>query len=59
MPVDITAPMATPTEAMMRMVRNLATFAPTALLRKFTASLLTPTNRSNTARQSRKMTMQR
>ena len=34
----------------MSTVRNFATFAPMALLRKLTASLLTPTKRSNTAK---------
>ena len=59
MPEDITAPSITPTEAIMRMVRNDATRAPTADCKKLTASLLTPTNKSKTARQSRKMTIHR
>ena len=56
-PDDSTAPSTTATEARMSTVRNDATRAPTADCRKFTASLLTPTNRSKTARQSRKMTI--
>ena len=57
MPDDMTAPRTTPKEAMMRMVRNLATLAPTADCKKLTASLETPTNKSKTAKESRKMTM--
>ena len=58
-PALITAPTTTPMEAMSIMVLNFATFAPMAELRKFTASLLTPTKRSNTANTSRKTTMER
>ena len=45
--------------AMISMVLNFAAFEPTDELRKFTASLLTPTIRSNTASTPRKMTMHR
>ena len=58
-PDDIMAPSTTPQEAMIRTVRNFATLAPMADCRKLTASLLTPTKRSNTAKQSRKITMHR
>ncbi len=58
-PDDMTAPSITPKEAMIRTVRNLATLAPIADCRKLTASLETPTNRSNTAKQSRKITIMR
>src|SRR5574344_1493714 len=51
------APTKTPTEAMMTMVRNFVTFAPMAEFKKFTASLLTPTTRSNIARMIRKITI--
>ena len=57
MPEDITAPTSTPHEAMISTVRNLATRAPTADCKKLTASLLTPTNKSNTAKHSRKTTI--
>ena len=56
-PALITAPTSTPIEAMNMTVLNFATLAPMAELRKLTASLLTPTNRSNTARISRKTTI--
>ena len=59
MPDDITAPMMTPHEATSRMVRKVATRAPTADCMKLTASLLTPTNRSKNARQSRNTTISR
>ena len=59
MPVDITAPIPTPIEAMTRTVLNFATLAPMADCRKLTASLLTPTNRSNIARLSKKTTIKR
>ena len=56
-PLDREAPMKMPTPAMNRMVLNDAALAPTAEFRKLTASLLTPTMRSNTARTNRKMIM--
>ena len=56
-PALITAPIRTPAEATINTVLNFATLAPIAELRKFTASLLTPTNRSNTARTSRNPTI--
>ena len=43
-----------PIAAITRIVLNDAALAPTAELRKFTASLLTPTLRSMTARINRK-----
>jgi hypothetical protein len=49
------APMKTPTEAMIIMTLNDAAFEPMAELRKFTASLLTPTERSKIA--SKKIVM--
>jgi hypothetical protein len=55
--VDITAPKTTPQEAMIITVRYLATLAPTADCKKLTASLLTPTKRSNIARHSKKTTI--
>ncbi len=57
MPALITEPISTPADAITSTVRNLATFAPMALCRKFTASLLTPTNKSNTASKSRNATI--
>ena len=53
MPSLITAPQNTPTAATVTIVRNRATFEPMAELRKLTASLLTPTQRSNAARIKR------
>ena len=57
MPALITEPTSTPMDAMKMTVLNFATLAPMAEFRKFTASLLTPTNRSNTANTSRKTTI--
>ncbi len=48
-PLLITAPMKTPIAAMVRIVLNDAALAPSAEFRKFTASLLTPTNKSKIA----------
>ena len=59
MPLLMAAPQNTPTEATMIIVRNVAARLPMAELRKLTASLLTPTERSNTARMKRKTMMQR
>ena len=53
MPLLIEAPTNTPMEAIIRMVRKRATFAPMAEFRKFTASLLTPTIKSMTANRNR------
>ncbi len=55
-PADISAPSNTPSEAIINTVLNRATLAPMAEVRKFTASLLTPTNKSNTASVSRNNT---
>ena len=55
-PLLIVAPMKTPTAATMMIVLNLATLAPIAEFRKLTASLLTPTIRSNTASTNRNTT---
>ena len=57
MPLLIAAPAKTPIAAMVTMVRNFATLAPMAEFRKLTASLLTPTTRSKTARTMRKTTI--
>ena len=57
MPALITAPISTPAEATTSTVRKRATLAPIADCRKFTASLLTPTNKSKTASISRKATI--
>ena len=59
MPLLITAPQKTPIAATIMIVRNLAAFDPIAELRKFTASLLTPTHRSEIARMNRKITKPR
>ena len=56
MPLLMTAPKNTPMAAIMMMVRNFATLEPMAELRKLTASLLTPTQRSDTASTNRKIT---
>ena len=55
-PLLMMAPKNTPIAAMIIIVRNLAAFDPIAELRKFTASLLTPTHRSDTASTKRKIT---
>ena len=55
MPLDVEAPTKMPSAATVRMVRNLAAFVPTAGLRKFTASLATPTERSKVASRHRNM----
>ncbi len=59
MPLLIAAPINTPIEATMIMRLKEAAFVPIAELRKFTASLLTPTDRSNTASRNRNTTTQR
>lgn len=55
MPLLDAAPMKTPTEATIMIVLNEAALEPIAEVKKLTASLLTPTNRSNTAKIKRKM----
>ena len=57
MPLLSTQPMSTPTEAISTSVRKVAARDPMAEFRKFTASLLTPTQRSKAARRNRKSTM--
>jgi len=57
MPLERAAPMNTPIPAINSIVLKDAALAPTADCRKLTASLLTPTTRSKTARTNRKMTM--
>lgn len=52
-PLLVVAPTKMPTAATMRIVLNFAAFAPTAGLRKFTASFATPTERSKTAKTKR------
>ena len=52
-------PQNTPIEAMISSVRYLAVREPMAEFRKFTASLLTPTQRSKAARTKRNMTIPR
>ena len=58
-PLETEAPANTPTAATAIITLKGATFAPIAELMKLTASLLTPTTRSNIARMHRKTTMQR
>ena len=55
MPLLIAAPRNTPMEATRIMRLKEAALVPMAELRKFTASLLTPTDRSKTASKNRKM----
>ena len=57
MPLLMAAPMNTPLAATIMMVRHDAAREPTADVRKFTASLLTPTERSNTASRKRNIIM--
>ena len=59
MPLLMAAPINTPTDATMSIRLNDAAREPTAELRKFTASLLTPTDKSKTASIKRKMITQR
>ena len=59
MPLLMTAPMNTPMAAMVMITRKEAALAPMAELRKFTASLLTPTERSKIANRKRKMMIPR
>ena len=53
MPLLNVAPTNTPIDAIIKMVRKRATFAPMAEFRKFTASLLTPTTKSKMANMNR------
>ena len=53
-PLEKVDPASTPTLATVMMTLKLATREPMAELRKLTASLLTPTKRSTTARMARK-----
>jgi hypothetical protein len=53
MPFEKSEPAKIPRLATIRITRKEATFDPTAEFRKFTASLLTPTIRSTTARDIR------
>ena len=57
MPLEKVEPARTPMLATTMMTLKLAMREPMAELRKFTASLLTPTNRSTMARMARKATM--
>ena len=59
MPLAKVAPSTMPMLTTMRIVRREATLDPRAELRKLTASLLTPTMRSETARVKRRMTIRR
>ena len=59
MPFESDAPTNMPIAAIAIIVLNDAAFEPMAELRKFTASLLTPTERSNTASTKMKMTRNR
>ena len=58
-PLDNEAPINIPMPAMNNTVLKEAAFAPMAEFKKLTASLLTPTMRSNIASTNKKMTMQR
>ena len=59
MPLDSEAPMNTPIPAINSTVLKEAAFAPIAEFKKLTASLLTPTMRSNIASTNKKITIQR
>ncbi|CDA42474.1 uncharacterized protein BN693_00824 [Prevotella sp. CAG:5226] len=56
-PLLSTQPQNTPVPAINTSERNLAALDPMAEFKKFTASLLTPTQRSNAARMKRNMTI--
>jgi hypothetical protein len=56
MPLEKVAPKSTPTPAMIIITLNEAAFDPIAELRKFTASLLTPTTKSEIAKMKRTIT---
>ena len=55
-PLLIAAPINTPIEATITILLKEAALKPIAELRKFTASLLTPTDKSNMARRNKKTT---
>ncbi len=57
MPLDVMTPKRMPAEATSRMVRIDAALEPRAELRKFTASLVTPTKRPEMARIAKMPTM--
>ena len=59
MPLLMAAPMKTPIEATISIRLKGAAFEPIAELRKLTASLLTPTDKSNIASRKRKTTTHR
>ncbi len=59
MPLLIEAPTKTPTAATVMTTLKVAALEPIAELRKLTASLLTPTDRSNTASRKRNITIPR
>ncbi|EJW97730.1 hypothetical protein EVA_14161 [gut metagenome] len=52
-PLLVDAPTKIPIAATIKTVRNFPALAPTAGLKKFTASLATPTERSNVAKTKR------
>ena len=56
-PLDESAPKAIPILATIIMVLNVTAFEPIAELRKFTASLLTPTTKSAIAKAAKAMSM--
>ena len=56
-PSLVVAPTKIPTAAIINMVLKRATFEPMAEPKKFTASLLTPTNKSKVERANRNMTI--
>jgi hypothetical protein len=53
MPLDVSVPTRIPIDATIRITRRGAAFDPIAELRKFTASLVTPTKRPETASTAR------
>ena len=59
MPLEKTAPTATPILATIMMVLNEIALEPMAEFKKFTASLLTPTIKSATANRARAISMYR
>ncbi|GGD20159.1 hypothetical protein GCM10011368_22580 [Hyunsoonleella pacifica] len=56
-PLEVSAPTATPKLATIMMVLNETAFDPIAELRKFTASLLTPTIKSAIAKNAKATSM--
>ena len=59
MPLEKTAPTKTPKLAIIIIFLKEITFEPIAEFKKFTASLLTPTTRSNTARAPKAITIKK